>query len=214
MRWIVVAGTPRELLRYRWRVDGAQWSEASFATALEQPLGNGPHVIEVMAVDLNGNSDPTPVRYDLEVDGVKPMIDFAEKPADTLDTRTAVVVASVTDNRTAPQNIAVRLVLERVDGPRPTTDREIDFTVGQTRFELKNLADGKYKVTITARDEAENLSKIAQTEFTVSAPDVPLQPDTPEQSGGCSAAPGADAPLGGVLLGLLGLFAVLRRRRR
>jgi len=62
------SGTPSGLLRYRWRVDGGAWSAASFAPSHSATLAPGPHVIEVVALDLNGNVDPSPARLELDVD--------------------------------------------------------------------------------------------------------------------------------------------------
>ncbi|MGH7163000.1 MAG: PAS domain S-box protein, partial [Planctomycetota bacterium] len=53
--------TPRELLRFRWRVDGGAWQEPEReADVLVDAIGPGQHRIEVEAVDLAGNVERVP----------------------------------------------------------------------------------------------------------------------------------------------------------
>jgi hypothetical protein len=55
--------TPAQLLQYRFRIDDGPWSEPSYSpnyAALLQSTGK--HVIEVAAIDLDGNVDPSPAR--------------------------------------------------------------------------------------------------------------------------------------------------------
>jgi hypothetical protein len=59
--------TPAGLLRYRWRVGSGQWSSPGYAPVLGLNLEVGEHVVEVAAVDINGNADPTPARIEIEM---------------------------------------------------------------------------------------------------------------------------------------------------
>lgn len=52
--------TPPEEILYRWRVDGGRWSDPSPATELPGPLTEGPHRVEVQAIDLFGNAESPP----------------------------------------------------------------------------------------------------------------------------------------------------------
>ena len=49
--------TPKDQLRYRWRVDEGRWSQASAATRVTVPGG---HRIEVQAIDRFGNAETEP----------------------------------------------------------------------------------------------------------------------------------------------------------
>jgi hypothetical protein len=60
--------TPTGLLRYRWRVDGGAWGAPSHAPTFGVTLDPGDHVVEVAAMDLNDNADPTPARLQLTLD--------------------------------------------------------------------------------------------------------------------------------------------------
>lgn len=60
--------TPLPALRYAWRLDAAPWAApAELSTVSFPALGAGPHVVEVAAVDLAGNVDPTPARWPFTV---------------------------------------------------------------------------------------------------------------------------------------------------
>lgn len=64
-RWVATGTddrTPAGLLRYRWRVDSGPWTAASYAPTFGADLQAGSHVVEVVAVDLNGNVDPSAAR--------------------------------------------------------------------------------------------------------------------------------------------------------
>ena len=53
--------TPRDQLRYQYRIDDAPWSIASIETAFTFTLlSSGSYRFEVRAIDLDGNADPTP----------------------------------------------------------------------------------------------------------------------------------------------------------
>jgi len=60
--------TPREELRYSWRIDQGIWTIPSDKTeAHPQGLSNGAHIFEVKAIDLDDNEDPTPAKISFQV---------------------------------------------------------------------------------------------------------------------------------------------------
>lgn len=60
-------------LRFEWRLDAGPWSDAGTATSTRlSGLADGPHRLEVRAVDAAGNRDATPARRDFSLDTTPP----------------------------------------------------------------------------------------------------------------------------------------------
>jgi long-subunit fatty acid transport protein len=192
--------TPGRLVRFKHRFDGGAWSDPSFSRGLWAPATDGMHRVEVAAVDLNGNVDPTPAVHTFEVDAVPPTIQFTKKPAEVERTRQIEVAFTGSDDRTAPEALGFRWRLRKVDESTGQTQtvREQDFTPGAERFSLEVPDDGSYSLEVAVRDEAGNQTSV-QARFAVM------------DDGGCAAAPGSVRG-SGVLV--LALFALLFLRRK
>lgn len=158
-------GTPKELLRYRWRMDGGSWSVASYAAAWRKSFKNGKHSVEVKAVDLAGNSDATPARVDFQVDSIAPSISLQSGPPALLTTSTASILVSVNDNYSPQSKVAVRLQLERITPTGTVLVSDLPFVSGKTSFALTNLTPGDYSALLWARDEAGNVSAQLHVRF-------------------------------------------------
>lgn len=67
--------TPSDAIRFRWRIDGGEWSaDSTTAQVAFDALADGPHTFEVAAVDRYGNVDDTPVVRSFAVDTTAPVI--------------------------------------------------------------------------------------------------------------------------------------------
>jgi len=60
--------TPAQKLWYRWRLDGARWSQAKRRTSLGLRLDRGRHVLEIQAIDRFGNVSERPARVEILVE--------------------------------------------------------------------------------------------------------------------------------------------------
>jgi long-subunit fatty acid transport protein len=192
--------TPARLVRYRHRFDGGAWSDPSFARTLWAPATDGKHRVEVAAVDLNGNIDPTPAVHEFEVDAMPPTITLTKKPAEVERTRHIEVAFTGSDDRTPADALLFRWRLRRVDESTGQTHtvREQDFAPGAQSFSLEVPDDGSYALEVAVQDQAGNQSS-AQAHFAV------------VEDGGCAAAPGSVRGSG---IFVLVLFAIYLLRRR
>ncbi len=198
--------TPRELMRYRVRLDGVQvGDEPSFSSAIRVSAADGNHLLEVAAVDLSGNQDPTPWVHSFVVDGVPPTLELSRAPADVLDANTAEFAWQVKDDRTFENRLETRWELRKIgDGAaRGEVVAAEGFAVGRLEVTLPSLeSNGIYVMQIVARDEAGNVTSVEQG-FAV----------RPGASAGCSSSRGGSGPVTWLLIGAALLMASLRRRR-
>lgn len=216
--------TPSDLLRFGWRLDNGDWSDAGFARDLSLQLKSGTHTVEVRAVDLNGNIDTTGASATFTVDGVAPTLTLSESPPDTIQAATASVSWTMSDDFSPVNELWAKAVAVHKD---PDTGQETSFydgifVAGVTSLDLQDLTNGDYTVTVVARDQAGNLSKPVVVSFTVEGQQAGLPGAQPglegnhagEIRGGCAMAAAA-APGGGLAwLLLIGLLVPTLRRRR
>jgi len=203
--------TPTRLLRFRTRVDGGAWSEPSFAHAAYAPASDGAHQLEVMAVDLNDNQDPTPIGHSFVVDAIPPTITLTKQPPEIVHTRTVFVAFQGSDDRTPPDQLRYRWKLRQLDQATGQTKtlREQDFVGGTGSFDVATPGNGQYVLEVAVQDQAGNQSS-AQAKFVVF------------DDSGCQAAPpgakgaGAGGTGAGVLVlaGLAAAIATAWGRRR
>ncbi len=198
---VYVAGqdneTPASLMRYSYRVDGGAWSEPSFGRRIDTASTSGVHRVEVVAVDLQGNSDESPLFLEFEVDADPPAVQIVRRPPQLVDGDVAQVTFHGIDGRTPAAGLSFQVQLFRVpDGggvPEVIETRPYLVNVDRARFE--GLENGVYRIRVTARDEAGNVSS-EDAGFAV-------------EQGGCSLG-GRPTGTG---LGLLLLLAVALARR-
>ncbi|MCA9664052.1 MAG: hypothetical protein KC503_00645 [Myxococcales bacterium] len=176
-------GTPTELLRFRWRVDGGSWTTASYSQSYDKAFSSGSHEVEVAAVDLHGNSDKTPSSVKFEVDAIAPTISVLQAPPARINATSADIEVTVNDNRSAAADVEVELRLERISGAQASLISEQPFARGATKHTLSNLQPGDYAVTLLARDEAGNVSKPVRVVFTREGASAPGQPGNPPDPG-------------------------------
>jgi len=199
--------TPAELMRYAVRLDGEPVSEApSFNDKIRVSAADGNHIIEVTAIDLAGNQDPTPWVHSFVVDGMAPMLELTEAPADVVDTNTVRFAWRTQDDRTAAPALETRWELRKIgDGTaRGAIVAAEDFQVGRLEVTLPSLdSDTLFVLQVVARDEAGNVTSLEQG--------FAIRPGA--SAGGCSTSAGGNGPATWLLICAALGFVTLRRRR-
>lgn len=179
--------TPAPLLRYSWRADQGAWTEPELAASREFQLPSGAHTIEVVAVDLNGNRDPTPAMVLFQVDAVAPEIAITRAPPDKLDEPAFAVDFRLSDDRTPVGELIVHVRIERQLEPGAPEDLNVieDELVGRTRLDLFPLGPGVHTLSLVAEDAVGNRSPPAEATFEALA--KAAEEPTKEGQGGCCA---------------------------
>lgn len=196
---------PPELLRYRVRVDGAVASEGfQGGIKVGRPGRSGRHRVEVAAVDLAGNTDPSPVTLDLVVDGVPPHVVIlsdrvAGRPAEEVQ-----VQWQAEDDTTAPEQLATEIELHRLadDGHVVSAGlaARIPLAPGTREFAVPIPTGDAYRIEVHTTDRARNRTVVSVL--------VPAAPAC-----GCGTGPGGGrAATGGALLALVCALFLGRRR--
>lgn len=177
---------PTELLRYRVVVDGVDYAEVSHGRiALPIRGATATRRVEIAAIDLAGNVDPSPAVVELTIDGVRPAV--------TIDSAGSSVSFTASDDTTATDALVGRVEIIELDSG--AVIHELALAAGETTAGLPDLDGRDYRVVVYVADEAGN-------EGVASA--------VLARGGGCSAA-GSDA---GWPLVLLALLLAFRPRRR
>ena len=196
--------TPAPLLRYRAWLDGTPLNEgaASSLSTVRFDVTGGSHTLEVAAIDLNDNQDPTPVAHVFEVDGNPPLLTVTRSPPPIV-TEPTVDATWIASDAEGP--IESRWVLREVgDDGMATVVLEAPFGPDDGALSIATdtlRGNTLYELEVIVRDRAGNL---ASASFGFAREGGGL---------GCAISPHRrGAPLMLVLLALAG--AVLRRRRR
>ncbi len=200
------AGTPRSLIKHVWREAGGEFSEVvdSRALRLDTIVAVGPHDLQIAAVDLAGNRDPTPAVVHVEIDGYAPTITMLERPGGLIDSHRAVVAFTVADLGADAATVQFDWKLLRLNGTCPdgSVTLKEGHGFGGARVDLTDLPEDSHLLfDVVARDAAGNETH-ATAGFAVNAKHRDMW--------GCAA--GGGGGLWGLLV-ILGV-AVLRRRRR
>ncbi len=195
--------TPAALMRFSARVDRGKWTTPAYGGRLQIAVSGGQHRVEVVAVDQDGNRDLTPAVYSVLVDDKAPQLQTWDMP-DPVVTADAITIGfDGRDDRTAKGKLLYVAQLFRNNPADGGTDLVEHQTLGagvnSATFKLRE--DGTYRVRVTVKDEAGN----------VTSTDAGFLYDPT----GCSIsrAAGGELPPAGLVLALL-LLAARRRRAR
>ncbi|MCP4446112.1 MAG: hypothetical protein GY811_12315 [Myxococcales bacterium] len=196
---------PSELLQYEMSINGVK-QEASFMHTFKigEIGATDTYFVEVAAVDLSGNVDPTPDTVELTVDGIVPHVAIAGARTREADQGPVAIDWSVSDDVSAPADMNIRLEVYVLDDPadalsaRLIDTQELGKGATNTTVHLEQVG-GIYRVEVHAVDQAGNDSK---SSLLLTIP----------SSGGCSV--GGSAGAGNMSLLLLALGALFIRRRR
>jgi hypothetical protein len=206
---LVVGGvdnrTPSALLRYRARVDDGTWSEPSYGGRVDVTVVGGAHVVQVAAVDHDGNIDPSPLVVPVRVDDVMPQLVITSRPDSMVTEDWVEVTFAGRDDRTPADKLTYTVELLRVPdgGGMPEVVRTVAVDPRVRAARLEGVPDGVYTVRVIVADGVGNVTS-EDVGFVVAA-DV-----------GCSLAPARSLPrplLSGAFLLLLPLILRIRRRR-
>ncbi len=189
--------TPRPLLRYLAWLDGEPlMEEPSFLESVRFSAADGDHVLEVAALDLNGNMDDTPSRLELIVDGTAPELVVESFPgAVVADGLVTASWRAMDDRGTAKTRWEIRIA------GRDSVKEIVASGEGGANgtLEVNNLSASElYVLHLIAEDEAGNTTS-REYGFAL------------EQGGGCSVAGTGN---GAWFFGLLILAITFGRRRR
>jgi MYXO-CTERM domain-containing protein len=213
---LTVGGTdalvPTELLRYVVTVDGTVLDPSYVRAIKVGEVGKTKkYQVQIAAMDLAGNVDPTPESLEIDVDGIAPRLSIVNPFYGEIGTTRPELQWSATDDRSAAGKIKGRIELARatiVDGKSVIAPmEEIELGAGKNSHQLPRLEPGgSYQVTLFVADEAGNEIGDAML-FTVST--------DADDGGGCSVtAGGTSTPASLVLFLGLGLALAFVRRRR
>ncbi len=183
-------GTPGPLLRYSAALDGSPLEDEPKFTEVIRFVAVGPaHTLEVTAVDLTGNSDPSPATLMLEVDGTPPELQVMSSPASIVYGSSIEAAWTAHDDR---PNVSTSWQIIKLDPAGGFGDVVESGEAGRDgRLEVSGLGRRDlYLLRITARDEAGNVTS-AEYGFSF------------DQGGCCSAGVGAGSWCTLALLALL-----------
>jgi MYXO-CTERM domain-containing protein len=200
---------PAELLQFAWSVDGAAQGQTYIRKLTIGEEGRtAVYHVEVAAVDLNGNVDPTPVWADVTVDGVLPQLSLLDRLSGQLDTATPSIAWVASDDLSPADALSTVVEVNRIL-PSRAAEKVSEETIdpGRTDHTLSLEPGTEYRVVVRVRDEAGNTASASML-FTVS-PDA----DDPTPGCGCRAGGQDDGTPAGAAAGLLFAAALLLRRR-
>jgi len=137
------SSTPKEKLRYSWRIDNERWSDPSRETiAVLTNLSAGQHLFEVKAIDTEDNDDPDPAEAYFEVERQFPETFITQMPEDPVKTTNATFQFSGSDLQTPTNRLRYswRIDNERWSDPSKETIAVLtDLSAGQHLFEVKAI---------------------------------------------------------------------------
>lgn len=124
-------------------------------------LPPGPHVLEISAMDLAGNIDPTPVGVSFEVDAHPPTLDIVEAPRGITRKSTLIVEHEVRDDFTPTAEIRMDYTIGEISR---LNEPDVVVARGTLRagdaLVLEGLREDRaYRVTLAATDQAGNATE-------------------------------------------------------
>lgn len=190
---------PYRQLRHQVTLDGIAEEELrNGRNIVLSGLTAGPHRVTLAAVDLNGNMDPEPVIVDLIVDDTPPTIELIDAPRGIIRDDEVVIAHRTSDDLSPTHAIRVDYrvgIVAKTAAPDLIIQRG-SVLPGEPLVVAGLAEDEVFRVQLTAIDEAGNETTV-ETGFGVNV----------EPTWSCAALPGS-------WMSLLGLFLLLRRRRR
>lgn len=197
---------PSELLRYRVTVDG----EARDPSYIREFKVGGYGVtktyqVQVSALDLADNADPSPALTEVTVDGIPPDITIVgdrTRQSDGAVELEWIIGDDLTADADMVSSIIVYRVLDRTDPANVEVVGTGDFAPGQTAATVDLDPGELYRVEIHVEDGAGNDSR-ASVMVTVLG-----------DGGGCSASSNGGAGSGALLIIIIIGFVAIARRRR
>lgn len=201
---------PTELLRYRVTVDGVRRAPTAITSVrLGEPGRTATYRVEVSAIDLAGNTDPTPATADVTVDGLAPLVEITDGPNGVLDTARPMLEWTASDDLTPASGLVAHVEVSRLStGGSRELEQEFVLVAGETKLRLELEPGVAYLVSLRVHDAAGNRGSASRA-FSVSA-------DASDANTGCACsigARGSHSAAGGALL-CVGLALLLVRRRR
>ena len=136
-------------------------------------------MVEIAAVDLEGNVDPSPVVIHVAVDDTPPQVQFTKQPEPLVLGHEVHIAFVGSDDRTAAERLGYRVELWRVPAdpdavldhvetiPASSATRMPSFASGMQTARFNNLSAGSYRVRVVTRDEVGNLGA-TEADFDVS----------------------------------------------
>lgn len=204
---VTVGGTdaeiPAELLQFEITAGGRR-QDPTFLHELKvgKPGESGVYQIEVRAIDLEGNTDGTPARTEVTVDGIPPNLVTKSAPRGG-GYKNPTFSWDMDDDMTAAGSLVPRIEIYKINGGDFEQVDVVELSPGTTEATL-TLEDGTYRTVLVVQDGVGNEASDSRI-FSVGD----------GMSGGCAVggpggAGGAVSGGGGVLLAL----ALLALRRR
>ncbi|MEO0811286.1 MAG: hypothetical protein AAFY60_00390, partial [Myxococcota bacterium] len=153
---------PQQYVSHWVTIDGVRESERRTGRTLAfSDLPSGFHTIELAAMDLAGNVDPTPVVLSLMVDSEPPTLDILKAPRGLARDSVLEIEHEVRDNETAPGEIQMSYTIGEI-ARENVPDIPIargTLTPGEA-IVLEGLTEDRaYRVTLTATDRAGNVAE-------------------------------------------------------
>jgi hypothetical protein len=197
---------PSELLRYRVVVDNAARPISPITKLSIGVVGKTKtYRVEVSAIDLAGNEDPSPAVLDLTIDGIAPAVTIDGDRALVMPEGGIIdVVWTATDDTSPDSGLFTTVKAYKLTDPQDALSAELveeqPMAPGTTETQVEISSGSVYRVEVEVTDQAGNVSTSA------------IMIDA--GNGGClcnaGGGPGGAIPF---LIGFLGFTVVMRRRR-
>jgi MYXO-CTERM domain-containing protein len=203
------AEDPSELLRFQVSVDGVA-AAPTYVREIKigRPGESGTRHVEVRAMDLAGNLDPSPATIDVQVDGIAPIVTMTDVPPSMVDTAAPTFAFTATDDVTPADQLVSTVKVYDLTGDPKTPVYQDDLDPGATGAALRLEPAHSYRVVLSVTDQAGNAG--------VRAFHLEVSPDAKPLGGGCGCNAGGRSGTGSAgaaaLLALAGLAFVRRRR--
>lgn len=194
---------PRQLLQFELTIDGEPAAPTFRNDATIGVIGEtGTYQVEVAAMDLNGNVDPTPETVEIFVDGIAPAVAIRGMRGRGDVEESETIAWTATDDTTDASQLRTSIEIYRLNDRKDSLSKQLvsshELPAGATETAV-DIKDGDlYRVEVVVKDAAGNESRTSVT----------LK--TPGYGAGCSSTGGA----GSLPPALALLFLALGFRRR
>ena len=154
-----------ELLSYQVRVDGELMPSTFLKTLQVGELGISKEIeVEVAAVDLAGNVDPSPARETVFVDGVLPVVVVdGSRVRIAASSENEMITWTMADDLTVRENLRAVVEVHRLrDDHDILSTEQLDVVAldpGVSSYNTFFVKEGVYRVAVEVQDEAGNKSR-------------------------------------------------------